>query len=174
MIVGTQMNIFESIEFVFAQNVMDLKMVGLGLLIVHIGVVLAILAQMTFLSKIYLKSSYITRLTIGFINCYKNVCFIPVMHIVFKTLGQSTDPKSICLSAVNGLVGVAICYVEEMSGRTYRFRVKNYHQKLMTTFTDVILIAFVIGINCLQSPMYGAILLICKTIYRLNSLYCSY
>ncbi len=47
MIVVTQMNIFESIEFIFAQNVMDLKVVSLGLLIVHIGLVLAILAQIT-------------------------------------------------------------------------------------------------------------------------------
>ncbi len=78
------------------------------------------------------------------------------------------------MSTVNGLISIGLCYLDEMSCKTYRFRVKNYHQKLTTSLTDVILITFVIGINCLQSAMYGAIILIFKNIYRLTRLYLIY
>jgi hypothetical protein len=78
------------------------------------------------------------------------------------------------MSTVNGVISIGLCYLDEISCKTYRFRVKNYHQKLTTSLTDVILIAFVIGINCLQSAMYGAIILIFKNIYRLTRLYLVY
>jgi hypothetical protein len=86
MLIGTQMNIFESIEFIFGQNVLGLGLVSVVLVVVHVVVVLGILAQMTFPEKSFIKSPFVTKLTINFINCYKNVAFIPIVHIVFKTL----------------------------------------------------------------------------------------
>ncbi len=48
MLIGTQMNIFESIEFIYGQDVVGLQTISVVLVVVHVGVVLAILAQMTF------------------------------------------------------------------------------------------------------------------------------